>query len=222
MKEALKFNLSISALLTVIIYVTGFVWQYTYLGVITNDINWIKIVTSDYIHLGIMAILFVMKPWAMLFLIIIMCAALSGLTDKLLAKVWNGLTFKGKSKFYPVFNFLNLFFGWSSSGKVFTAYLVLFLLSLNVVLKITDVSAQHMASRLVSDGFDKICNKDGLCYEGKVLYISDKQIYFYNFEDKHDVTDGNLMLENISDWSVTMAWNEKGREVINKHIATGS
>lgn len=218
MKELVKFNLSIGAFLTAIVYVTGFIWQYTYLGVITNDIGWIKVVTTDYIHLGIMAMMFVIKPWAAFLLIISMLAALSGLTDKLLTRTWNGLTFKSKVSLNPYFKFFNLFFGWSSSWRVFVAYSILFMLCLNLTLKISEVSAEHMANRLVSDGFDKICKKDGVCYLGKVLYVSDKQMYFYNFEDKQNVTDGNLLLENISDWSVTMAWNEKGRKVINQHI----
>ncbi|MGP9466747.1 hypothetical protein ACT3RU_06980 [Halomonas sp. TP35] len=219
MKEIVKFNLSIGALLTVIVYVTGFMWQYAYLGVITNNINWIRVVTSDYIHLGIMAILFVIKPWALILLITIMFAALSGLTDRLLMRIWHELTFKGKRRLQPCFYYFNLFFGWRSAGKIFVTYLILFIFSLNLFLKVTDVAVQHMSYRLISDGFDEICNKDKLCYQGKVLYVGDKQIYFYSFDDKQNVTDGSLMLENISDWSVTMAWNEQGRDVINQYIA---
>lgn len=221
MKEVVKFNVSIGALLTLITYVTGFTWQYTYLGVITNDINWIKIVTSDYIHLGVMAILFIMKPWAVVVLVIMLSLALSGLLDRVFARIWRALTFKGKLALHPYFNFLETVFGGGSSGKIFTAYLVLFLISLSVVLKITDVSAQHMASRLSSAGVDMVCNKQGECYVGKLLYIGDKQIYFYSFEDKEEITEGTLKLVSVADWTATMAWNEMGREVINQHIASG-
>lgn len=221
MKEIFKFNVSIGALLTMITYSTGFIWQYTYLGVITNDINWIKIVTTDYIHLGAMAILYVLKPGLAAVLLIMFGLAISGVLDKIIERIWNGLTFKGKQELHPYFNFLKSVFGGGSAGKIIVTYVVMIILSVNVILKITEVSAQHMANKLSSDGVDKVCDKQENCYLGKVLYIGDKQIYFYSFEGKEKVTDGDLKLVNVADWTVTMAWNDKGREFINKQIANG-
>ena len=222
MKETLRFNIGVGAFLTLITYVTGFTWQYSYLGVITNDIGWVKIVTSDYIHLGGMAILFIIEPWALGFLIVMLCLALSGMLDKGVVNFWNSLSFKGKLKFQWLFSAFDSSLGRNSGGKMFVAYLMLVLLSVNVILEITEVSAQHMAQRLMSDGVDRVCDQDKNCLEGKVLYIGDKQIYFYNFNGEEEVTEGVLTLVSVADWTVSMGWNEQGRELISNHIAAGS
>lgn len=218
MKEGLKTSLSVGAFLTVSLYVIGFIWQYSYLGSITNDLNWIKIVTSDYIYLGVMAVLFVLETWQLVTLVIVLGLVLSRLLVRAVPNIWGGMAFKLKIKFHTVFYWLNVFFSGDSSGRILIAYFTLVAFSLSLSLKTPGVAAQHMASRLSSDGVDTVCNKKDECYRGKVLYIGDKQIYFYSFEGKEKVTDGALKLVSISDWTVTMAWYEKSRDVINQYI----
>lgn len=222
MKEGMKFSLSVGAFLTLIVYVAGFTWQYTYLGVITNDIGWIRVVTTDYIHKGIMAIMFVMDTWQFILFGAFIAAIFSGLFDGWVIRIWKTLPHKYKLKLHSCFTFAHYGFVRNVTIKKFAAFLFTFVFLVRMMLEISAVSAEDMAHRLMSEGVDKICHKDESCYEGKVLYISDKQIYFYSFEDRDEITEGALKLVSVADWTVTMAWNEKGREVINKHITAGS
>lgn len=222
MKEGLKVSLSVGAFSTLLVYVAGFTWQYTYLGVITNDIGWIRVVTTDYIHQGVMAIMFVMKPWQIIFFVALAAAVFSGFFDGLITKVWNDLPHKYKLKLHSLFRFAHMALVNNITAKRFVAVFCAFIFFISLMLEISAVSAQHMAQRLVSAGVDKICDQEETCHEGKVLYIGDKQIYFYIFDGEVEVTNGMLALLSVTDWKVFMGWNEKGREVINKHIAAGS
>lgn len=214
MKEGLKFGLSVGAFLTITTYVAGFIWQYTYLGVITNDIQWIKIVTADYIHLGVMAIIFVVKPvlWALVAVYIIFIH--SGFLSFFAKKIWSSLSYKLKVKLSWLSDFCR--FEVCIIRMVSYSFLVFF--SLGLYKEIMEVAPEHMASRLSSKGTDRICIKKGDCYEGKVLYIGDKQIYFYDFEGRENITDGSLVLLSVSESTVFMEWSELGRKLLNEHI----
>lgn len=218
MKSGLKFSLSIGAFLSIIVYVAGFTWQYTYLGIITNDIGWINIVTSDYVHLGVMAIIFVMEPWQLGALILVFGVFLSGFLDGATIRGWNYLSYKNKNRFHGVFDFYNSNIRNNLMAKRVCFFVFLLFLSLGVIIEISKVSSQHMAQRLTSEGVDRVCDKNGSCDKGKVLYVGDKQVYFYSFEGEKDITNGSLVLVSVSDVQVFIDWSEKGRDLINSHI----
>lgn len=214
MKEGLKFGLSVGAFLTITTYVAGFIWQYTYLGVITNDIQWMKIVTTDYIHLGVMAIIFVVKPifWSLVAVYIIFIH--SGFLRFLAEKLWLSLSFKSKNKFHWLRDFLR--FDVCIVRMISYTFLVFF--SLGLYVEIMEVAPEHMASRLSSKGVDRVCDKEENCYEGKVLYIGDKQVYFYDFDDQENVIGGSLVLLSVAESTVFMDWSELGRKLLKEHI----
>ncbi|MGE6776339.1 hypothetical protein ACQKFL_01685 [Vreelandella titanicae] len=218
MKEGLKFSLSVGAFITVVIYVAGFIWQYTYLGVITNDIGWVKIVTTDYLYLGVMAILFVMKPQGWLVLVFGYILIYSGFLDYVAKGVWHDLSFNNKKRLFGWIRFLS----FDVSVKRMAAYVFGFFFLLGMSKEITEVAPRYMAGRLISEGVDRVCDKEDSCYKGKVLYIGDKQIYFYNYDGEKNVTDGVLMLMSVADSTVFMGWSERGRGVINSHVSNGS
>ena len=60
----LKNGLSVGVISTVFLYVCGFLWQYAYLGIITDHIGWIKVFSTDYIYLGVMALIFTLNSCA--------------------------------------------------------------------------------------------------------------------------------------------------------------
>lgn len=221
MKDKLVNRLSFGATVTVFLYVMGFLWQYAYLGSITDHVGWIKIVTVDYLYLGVMAVIFTVPPLFVALSVIFFTFFYSGILISFINNTWMRFLFiayekRGKNKFYYYADkMLSNGFRIDFFRFIFYSYvlLILFVLPSKVIAN----AKNHLAYRLSSGPVDMLCVTDRECHKGKILYTNDKQFYFYSYEGFTDYRKGRLLIIGINDASLSLGWYSKGKKQV-EHI----
>lgn len=219
MKNKLVNRLSFGATVTVFLYVAGFLWQYSYLASITDHVGWIKIVTVDYLYLGVMALVFTVEPWLFSISAVLFIFYYSGLMSFTVKRVWLLLSFEMREKLWLMVNnsrFDDYDFNIRLSKFIFYVYVLVVLFTLPT--SIIDTAKAHLAYRLSSEPTDILCEREGDCYQGKILYTSDKQFYFYTYEGSSDYRGGRLLVVGINNASVNLVWNPKAKAKIDKIV----
>lgn len=221
MKNKLVNRLSFGATVTVFLYVIGFLWQYAYLGSVTDHVGWIKIVTVDYLYLGVMAVIFTVPPIYIALAAIFFTFFYSGYLISFINSAWVKLLFiiyekRDRNRFYCYAD-KALSFGFSADFFKFVFCLYALVILFVLPSKVISNAKNHLAYRLSSGPVDILCVNEGDCYKGKILYTNDKQFYFYSYEGFTDYRKGRLLIIGINDASLNLDWYQKGKKQV-EHI----
>lgn len=219
MQNQVKMGLSFGVMVTVLLYVCGFLWQYSYLATITNHMGWIKVVSSDYLYLGSLALIFSIPQNVAPYLVVFFAFYFSGLTGSLLKYFWSILGSKRRVRlvsFVQRKNLPNLDF--FNSLRIFLTIVFFTFLFLWLAVSIFAESKRQLAARLSSGPTDILCEKNNKCHKGKILYTSDKQYYFYTFDGSVDYKKGQLLVVGINDTQLKLGWYPRGKNAIDQIV----
>ena len=223
MQGKIRASLNVGVTVTLLLYVSGFLWQYSYLASITNHVGWIKVVTVDYIYLGVMALMFTIGPWLFTISAVLFIFYYSGLMSFAIKRAWLLLSLEKRESLWLMINnyrFDSYDFNMRFLKFVFYAYVLVVLLALPKL--IINNAKDHLAYRLSSEPTDTLCEREGDCHEGKILYTNDKQIYFYTYHGSSDYREGRLLVVGINNASVNLAWHAKSKTKIDKIVDANS
>lgn len=223
----LKNGLSVGVISTVFLYVCGFLWQYAYLGIITDHIGWIKVFSTDYIYLGVMALIFTLNSifWKFaIFFVFSYWLCRTGYFGKIMRDALGVISPKIKKRVGIFFynqgivkqDFIKSYITDFVIKIVFYVAVLGFLIRLP--LAIIDEATLHLANRLAYGPIDILCKKNGDCYKGKILYASDKQFYFYDYSGGVNYANGKVLVISISEAFLKLDWNLKSKEIVNQMV----
>ena len=213
-------SLNVGVIAIAVIYVLGFVWQYSYLASITDHIGWIKVVTVDYLYLGVMALVFTTDECFFATAYIFIASYYSGVLSFLVKGCWRQLSLR--KRVWIKFKFSN----YLSNDKVevwivflrFFVYVAVVTGVFGLLLLVSDRARDSLASRLASGPTDTLCERGGDCYKGKILYTSDKQIYFYTYEGGADYRNGQLLVIAINNASINLSWHPTAKARVDRVV----
>lgn len=226
MKNKLVNRLSFGAIATVFLYVAGFLWQYAYLGSITDHVGWIKIVTVDYLYLGIMAIMFTVPSYFLFTAVFLLFILYNEFPAIAMNRLWvKLLSYEKREEIWLSFNNHKvLCVGAYFKGLKFFFYFLVLCFFLTLPSRIINNAKNHLAYRLSSGPVDTLCKGEGNCHKGKLLYTSNNQFYFYTYNGSTDYRNGHLLVVNVNDASLSLAWEPTWKSRIEKIVeanATG-
>lgn len=215
----LKSGLSLGVIATIVLYTSGFIWQYAYLASVTDHLGWIKIVTTDYIHLGVLALMFTFDSKVFAIVAVSLVIYFSGIFGYSFRLFWLNRTDIQRRKMWSFINGLGFSdFKFSRSFFKLVIYLIVLVFAFRLPLEIIERARESLYYRLANGPLDILCENEGDCHKGKVLYISDKQYYFYTYNGGVNYKNGSLLLIDLNNANLNLDWHPREKSKVDRFL----
>lgn len=191
-----------------VIYVAGFIYKYSGFSYITSDINWLRLVSSDYLYWGVHALIDLGRMHGLLILILYSASLfymhrLFSCAYKTQGMLLTSNFQKEVARFFGVF-LVALFY--------YALFMISLLVAMRMVVGVADLGREDMLDFILSDRVDNVCDMSGVCMEGKVFYTGEDQYVFFDASNLVGGSDcgyfnGRIKLLGKDLYEVVIGWD---------------